>query len=405
MPREKFEKSVWSHINNQYNGIKVANRIYLPPYNQLYLDAPPWFVKTIEHVTIDHLNKTSVNLVKLSKLANLKSLVYLGNQNPEFGALTSLTSIDSQFHRYSIEDLVPSLNRPMTKLLFHDPSVILKAKDIVLESLQVIKLDVKLYNSLFQNNGNHASQVQVQPPRTNLPNLRHVHIEFENGKEISSIILPDRITTVTTTKYSNGDADMIDFATLATICNQLNQQSKLSRIVVYSKRNLTDVQHQQLLQSNIYFNSSKDMCLGQDDRNYIFYRNDQHNNQIINNINSNNNSNIINNNNNNIPLLLPNIIIYKIIKLLWNSMNRCNCDSTIIRWYHNSNGKKDLSNRDIILLKSNQDFESIQSNCPHHCWFDRSSLFIPLDRHHQKYLQVETIKVFNRLQDNSIIYI
>ncbi|EGG16137.1 hypothetical protein DFA_09162 [Cavenderia fasciculata] len=401
MPRAAFEKSVWNHINNQYNGIKVANRIYIPPSNQVYLDAPPWFTKSIEHVTIDELHKTSINLIKLSKLVNLRSLVFMAAQNPEFDTLKNLTSItiDTHFHTKAVDVLIQSLDRPMTKLLFSHPSVILKAKDIVLESLQVIRLDTKTYIELFQNNNTCQDQ---KSPSSKLPNLRHVHVRLDiSNIEIVDFILPDRVTTVTaTTTYSNCNEEICrrflennphitnlrltynqaNFTTLGTISTQL-KQSKLSRIMVYSKRSLTNIQHQQLIQSNVYFNSSKDMSIGQEFKKYIFYRNDQHNNQIINN---NINRNIDNNNdkNNNILPTLPNIIIYKIIKLLWNSMNICNCDISIMSWYSNQT----VSNRDILLLKSNQDFETIQSNCPYHCWVNRSSIYLSLSlvRHHQK---------------------
>ncbi|EGG16141.1 hypothetical protein DFA_09166 [Cavenderia fasciculata] len=367
MPREKFEKSVWSHINNQYNGIKVANRIYLPHSNQVYLDAPPWFAKSIEHVTLYDL--TTFNHSNISQLVNLKSIALLGHQDPELGTLKNLTSItiDSQFYEQAIEqDLVMTLDRPMTKLLLAYPSVILKAKDIVIESLQVIRLDVDTHMALFKNTGAGQDQDKQSSPR-NLPNLRHVHIEFIDEKDITNFILPDTVTTLSNSNYPYGNEDIywrfleinphitslrltskivFNFEILETIGNQLKQQSKLSRIMVYSQKSLTDIQHQQLIQSNIYLNASKDMSLGQEFKKYIFYRNDQQHNQIINNntttLNNNNNNPTIFNNDCSTTPLLPNIIINQIIKLLWNN------------------------------------FESIQSNCPHHGWFDRSSLYLPL---------------------------
>ncbi|EGG16138.1 hypothetical protein DFA_09163 [Cavenderia fasciculata] len=381
--RAEYETSIWSHISNEYNGIKIANRICVLSSNQVYLDAPPWFTKSIEHVTLDSLPPRPL-LNNLSKLVHLKSIVYFGDQYPNIGPLKNLTSITMELLREGLEELVDSLDRPMKRLLLpQDPSVILKAKDIVLESLQVICLDDKLYMLLFQN----TSQERPSSPR-NLSNLRHVHIQYTQSRGIKDYILPSRISKLSASKMSTCYEDKYsrffennphitsiivdcDFQTIG-IISTLLKQSRLSRIVVYSDYALT-VQHQQLIQSNVYFNSSKDMSFRHSNRKYIFYRNDKHNNQIIN----NNNNNINNNNNNYTTTILlptlPNNIIYKIIQLLWNGMNECNCDDSFAKLY-----SKTMTHRDCLLLKSNQDFESIQSNCPHHGWVDRSSLYLPV---------------------------
>ncbi|EGG16142.1 hypothetical protein DFA_09167 [Cavenderia fasciculata] len=469
MPRAAFEQSVWNHINNQYNGIKVANRIYIPHSNQVYLDAPPWFIKSIEHLTFEEnaLDKCKSNSFfdNLLKLVNLKSIVLLGYDYLEVETFNHLTSISVE-HQYDldyIEELVESLDRPITKLLMFYPSAILKARDIVLESVQVISLDVNTYKGLFQNNNNNTSQQQQQQqqqsPR-NLPNLRHVHfnpntIQYRDeraNKHITDFILPDTITTVSVVKCVDvgsfgffSDHDYIPkgeetiygefleknphitslrlkfhdgfraigkmttylkmFETIGKI-PPLLKQSKLSRIMVHSDYALTTIQHKQLIQSNLYFNSSKDIGPRQKTRKFIFYRNGQQNNQIINNIEiitttTNNNNNITNNNNNNNIILptLPNHIINQIIKLLWTSMNQCNCDDHLVAY------SKSLSSSDILLAKTNGDFEStIQSNCKYHCWSDRSIMYLPLSysdirRHNRNHLFQQNCQPYQRQQD------